>query len=197
MDFFDRFHLINMSIFYFVFIGKTIQMILSGNNPFVLGTGKRGFRALFEIFLLIGFVIWTFEAFSICLGLKHHLFMDLPLFSIVPLRISGVVLEIAGLIIFASAIFSFGRSWRLGIDTKAAGKLVTGGVFSLTRNPIFLSVDLFFIGTFLIYPTIFFTISTLVVIFSIHLQVVQEERFLEREYGDEYLEYKRQVRRYL
>jgi len=197
MDFFDRFQLINMSIFYFIFIGRIIQMTLSGTNPIVLGSGKRGFKALFEIFLLIGFVIWTFEALSICLGLKYHLFRDPLLFSIIHLRISGVILEVAGLIIFVSAIFSFGRSWRLGIDTKGPDELVTKGVFSLTRNPIFLSLDLFFFGTFLIYPTIFFAVSAVFVILGSHFQIIQEEKFLENEYGERYLEYKKQVRRYL
>ncbi|MBN1571805.1 MAG: isoprenylcysteine carboxylmethyltransferase family protein [Deltaproteobacteria bacterium] len=197
MDSFDYFQLINLSIFYLIFIGRIVQLILSGINPIVLGTERGRVRAYLEKSIFFGLALWTFEAVSICLGLEFHLFSDLRLFSIMPLRISGVILEAAAMIIFVFAVFSFGRSWRVGIDTKTAGKLVTGGVFSVTRNPIFLFLNLFFLGTFLIYPTIFFAVSAFVVVLGNHLQVIQEERFLEKQYGKEYLEYKRDVRRYL
>jgi protein-S-isoprenylcysteine O-methyltransferase Ste14 len=196
MDFFDYFQAVFLLVFYFILIGRTVQLIRSGKNPIVLGAGKKGFRAVFEMSLLFGLSLWTFEVVANCLGLDFHFFRETQLFSIVSLKIVGVVIEIVGMAIFASAIFSFGSSWRVGIDKKSPGELVTGGVFSLSRNPIFLFLDIFFWGTFLIYPTLFFGISAVVVVFGNHFQILQEERFLEREYGDEYLDYKKRVRRY-
>ena len=196
MDFFDYFQAVFLLVFYFIFIGRTIQLILAGKNPIVLGVGKKGFRAIFELSLLVGLSIWTFEVAANCLGFKFHLFSDTRLFSVVFLRIVGVAMEIVGMAIFAAAIFSFGASWRVGIDKKSPGDLVTGGVFSISRNPIFLFLDIIFWGTFLIYPTLFFGISAVVVILGNHFQILQEERFLDGEYGDDYLAYKKRVRRY-
>ena len=62
----------------------------------------------------------------------------------------------AGLGLFILSLISFGDSWRIGIDTRSAGDLVMTGVFSLTRNPIFLFLDVYFLGTWLIYPNLFF-----------------------------------------
>lgn len=196
MDFFDIFQITYLSTFYLIFIGRTIQLILTGTNPIVLGVGKRGFRAFIEKSLLFGLALWTFEAVSICLGLDFHLFSDSRLFSITPFRIIGVALEVTAMAVFVSAIFSFGRSWRVGIDTVEPGGLVTGGVFSITRNPIFLFLNLFFLGTFLIYPTLFFAISVIIVLSGNHFQIIQEERFLEEKYGDRYRNYKKRVRKY-
>jgi protein-S-isoprenylcysteine O-methyltransferase Ste14 len=48
----------------------------------------------------------------------------------------GVLLCLAGLILFFLSLVSFGKSFRVGIDVDHSGKLVTTGVFALSRNPI-------------------------------------------------------------
>lgn len=90
-----------------------------------------------------------------------------------------------------------GKSWRVGIDKDNAGKLVTGGIFSITRNPIFVFIDMYFIGTFLIFPNLFFLILMVITIIGMHYQILQEEYFLLSHYGDEYKKYMNKVRRYI
>ncbi|MBN2077573.1 MAG: isoprenylcysteine carboxylmethyltransferase family protein [Spirochaetes bacterium] len=101
-----------------------------------------------------------------------------------------------GLILFTAALFNFGSSWRVGIDKAHAGELVTRGVFSITRNPIFLFIDLYFLGTFLVYGNIFFLVSSIIAIASSHIQILEEEKFLGAHYGSRYLDYKARVPRY-
>jgi protein-S-isoprenylcysteine O-methyltransferase Ste14 len=75
--------------------------------------------------------------------------------------------------------------------------LITTGIFSLSRNPIFLSMNLYFLGTFLIYSNLFFLLSFVCMAFGFHYQIRHEEIFLFQEYGNSYSRYMTQVRRYI
>jgi protein-S-isoprenylcysteine O-methyltransferase Ste14 len=58
-------------------------------------------------------------------------------------------------------------------------------------------MDIYFLGIALIYPTIIFIIASIVIIIFIHLQILQEEKFLSNKFGEKYFEYKKQTRRYI
>jgi protein-S-isoprenylcysteine O-methyltransferase Ste14 len=200
MDFFDNFQIIVLIVFYIVFLGRTLQLMMKGINPFVLGAGKAGLERIQELSFFIGLVVWTMEIISHSLRLSFHVLPKIlcnSLFDITALKIAGTVMIVAGLFVFVLSLISFGASWRVGIDTQNAGSLVTTGIFSLTRNPIFLFLDMYFLGAWLIYPTFFFGIFAVVAAAGIHRQILQEENFLAEKYGDTYLEYRRRVGRYL
>ena len=97
------------------------------------------------------------------------------------MRILGVLLIASGLALFVLSLISSRNPWRIGIDTQSAGGLVTTGVFSLTRNPVFLFLDVYFLGSWLIYPNLFFGVFALVAVAGIHRQILEEERFLARK----------------
>ena len=199
MDFFDYFQISVLILFYLVFIGRAVQMALKGANPFVLGKGKKGLDAVLEISFFFGLIMWTIEIVTHSLGLGFHIF-PAPLygrfFDAVMLRTLGTILISAGFVLFVLSLVSFGESWRVGIDRENAGRLVTGGMFSMTRNPIFLFIDMYFVGTWLIYPNLFFGIFAVLTVVGVHGQILQEEKFLESEYGAEYQQYMEKVRRY-
>ncbi len=200
MDFFDWFVISYLVIFCIIFISRTVLLRLRGIRPFVLGIGKRGLNAVLEMSFSLGLFLWTTEVITHSLGLKFHFFQNPSyyyLFDAVPLKIFGVFLCCLGFFFFVSGLVSFKSSWRVGIDTKHPGKLITGGIFSFTRNPIFLFMDLYLIGTFLIYGNVFFLISVLIIVCGNHTQILEEEKFLIEKYGKEYQEYKERVRRYI
>ena len=39
------------------------------------------------------------------------------------------------------AIYTMGKSWRVGIDNQNPDNLITHGIYRLSRNPIFLGLD--------------------------------------------------------
>jgi protein-S-isoprenylcysteine O-methyltransferase Ste14 len=45
-----------------------------------------------------------------------------------------------------------GNSFHVGIDEERAGALVTGGMYAVSRNPMYVSLDILFWGLFLIFP---------------------------------------------
>ena len=58
-------------------------------------------------------------------------------------RNAGAWFVVAGVLILILALLSFGNSWRIGIDTRTPGQLVTTGIFAFSRNPIFVFMDLY------------------------------------------------------
>lgn len=109
----------------------------------------------------------------------------------------GAVFCLVGLLLLAWSLISFGRSFRVGIDTEQPDKLVTTGIFAATRNPIYVAFGLVLIGQFLIFPNWILFVYLCAASWLIHRQVLLEENYLRQHYGQEYLEYCRRVRRYL
>lgn len=193
------FQLLALGVFYTLFIGRSVYMHRRGERVFVIGKGKRGARALLEMVFMAGLLVWSGEIVARCLGSGVSLFPAVwrePLFdSRVADRMGGVAI-IGGLMVFAAALHVFGRSWRIGIDHARPGQLVTQGIFGFTRNPIFLFMDLYFTGTWLIQRDLFFLLFAIVTVGGIHYQILQEEKFLLKHYGESYRCYMRSVPRY-
>jgi protein-S-isoprenylcysteine O-methyltransferase Ste14 len=109
----------------------------------------------------------------------------------------GMLFCLAGLGLMVWSIVSFGRSFRVGIDTQRPDKLVTTGVFAVSRNPIYVTFAVILLGEFLIFPNLIPLLYIAAGIFMFHRQVLREEAFLKEHYGEEYREYCGKVRRYL
>ena len=89
------------------------------------------------------------------------------------------------------------NSWRIGIDDKNKTKLITNGMFSISRNPIFLGIMIANIGLFLVIPNAFTLLIVSLSTLSVNTQIRLEEEFLKREFGKEYIEYAEKVRRWI
>ena len=111
-------------------------------------------------------------------------------------RINGIVIGLCGDCVFLFAIICMKDSWRAGIPEKDQTKLVTNGIYKVSRNPAFLGFDLVYIGILVTYFNPVNLICTLFAIIMLHLQMLQEEKYMEATFGEQYLEYKKQVFRY-
>jgi len=110
---------------------------------------------------------------------------------------SGLILLHISLVWIVYAQLNMGKSWRIGLDTAHKTELITTGVFSLSRNPIFLGMLCCMMGIFLIIPNMLTFCILLVAYFVIQIQVRLEEEFLTTQHGSSYLSYKNKVRRWL
>ena len=90
-----------------------------------------------------------------------------------------------------------GGSWRIGIDMKHQTDLIQGGVFRLSRNPIFLGMILTLAGLFLVIPNALMLLILVLGFVLIQIQVRLEEEYLTSIHGDNYLDYRQRVRRWL
>ena len=100
-------------------------------------------------------------------------------------RINGIVIGLCGDCVFLFAIICMKDSWRAGIPEKDQTKLVTNGIYKVSRNPALVT-----------YFNPVNLICTLFAIVMLHLQMLQEEKYMEATFGEQYLEYKKQVFRY-
>ena len=89
------------------------------------------------------------------------------------------------------------NSWRIGIDEKNKTDLVTSGLFSFSRNPIFLGIMIANLGLMLIIPNAFTLLIVSLSTISINTQIRLEEAFLKSSHGQDYQDYLNRVRRWL
>ena len=201
MTVFDYFQLATIVIFIAIVVTKAAYLRISRNiTAIVAGRDSRGLARVFEIAAFAGLVFWMVE---IILYALHSNARVLPavlhnqLFESLALRVAGLILISGGLVVFILAFFNFGDSWRVGVDYETPGALVTRGIFSLTRNPIYVFINAWFIGTFLINGTWIFLIFAVLAVAAQHWQILREEEFLKKRYGEAYEHYRAKVPRYL
>lgn len=113
------------------------------------------------------------------------------------LKTIGWILLHGALIWIFIAQIQMSDSWRIGIDKKHKTDLITRGLFSISRNPIFLGILIADLGLFLVLPNAF---TLLVVVWSystIETQVRLEEAFLREKQGVLYKHYCKKVSRWI
>ena len=88
-------------------------------------------------------------------------------------------------------------SWRVGIDSERKTELITEGLFSYSRNPIFLGMLLVLAGLFLVTPNAVTLIFWIVGYILIQVQIRLEEEYLRRQHGILYDEFCHRVPRRL
>jgi protein-S-isoprenylcysteine O-methyltransferase Ste14 len=107
---------------------------------------------------------------------------------------------IAGAVIIALGVVSFWRAKTTvnPMNPAATSSLVIGGIYSLTRNPMYLGFLLALVGwatalsntfAYLLLPAFIFYMNS--------FQIEPEERALASLFGQEFITYKSRVRRWL
>ena len=99
--------------------------------------------------------------------------------------------------IFLTSVLTMRDSWRAGIPDRDKTELITSGIYAYSRNPAFLGFDLMYLGTFLLLGNWLTGLCSAFAILTLHLQILQEERFLEAAFGEPYRRYRTQTARYL
>jgi len=199
MDIIDILVIISLAIFYILFLGRTVLLYKKGIKVWVIGTSTRKIseiileKILLPLALLISFIFTIITA----LHIKLPDIISNYLINLFWIKYIGIMFCYIGLIIFLFALISFGKSWRIGIDENNSNELITNGMFKYSRNPIFLFMDLYFTGIMLIYPNIVFILLAIGTIIGIHSQILREEKFLLNKFGERYIKYKNETRRYI
>ena len=150
----------------------------------------------------IGFVMKLLLALLFIMTLVYSLNTKLYEYLLPAWYMKNQFVMIAGLVLIHSALtwiaiaqYQMSNSWRIGIDEANKTPLVTKGVFSISRNPIFLGMIVSVLGLFLILPNALSFFLALTSYFIIQIQIRLEEEFLERQHGQSYQDYKSKTRR--
>jgi protein-S-isoprenylcysteine O-methyltransferase Ste14 len=116
---------------------------------------------------------------------SNQLLMKMDSFALV-LHILGVILLVIGV---ATRILA----WIQIPNTHRIGNLVTTGIYSRTRNPVYLAFMLIIVGVAFLFPGLLTLIWLVIGIAVLYGLAKVEERDLEKVYGNKYLDYKRSV----
>lgn len=81
---------------------------------------------------------------------------------------------------------------------RATTKVLTGGPFRISRNPIYLGLVISYLGIAIAFNLMTAIVLLPVVIVLMNRGVIsREEAYLEGKFGDEYVRYRKNVRRWL
>jgi len=110
----------------------------------------------------------------------------------------GVLLLILGFVTTYSGFSAFRKAGTPVRPGDEPTKLVTSGPYLITRNPMYLGLELVLLGAFFLAKSPFFLIPPIVFFLSINfLQIPFEEKLMTELFGQSYAEYCQRVRRWL
>lgn len=124
----------------------------------------------------------------------------LPLYQYVqpPLAYAGVIFVFLGIVIAAISADLFVKADTGLLPFEDATTLVTGGLFRFTRNPMYLGMFLMVFGAAFLMGSVGALFPLLIFMLIIRFNFVAgEERFMEAAFGQQYLDYKSKVRRWI
>lgn len=111
-----------------------------------------------------------------------------------PIDYLGIGISVLGIAICVVSMTHFGSiSKVLCVDT---GRLTVSGPYRWSRNPQYVGYFLFLLGFALNDWSLWCLAALLVVAISLHLLVLVEEEHLHRVFGEQYVEYCRNIPRY-
>ena len=149
--------------------------------------GKEGYARIFNITsivtLLIAFLsmnFWDWIYFITQPALVQPVFLLLGVIS----GLAGVILAMK-----ASSVIDVSTVADMRTDRKA--ELITDGIYSRIRHPLYLATILVFSALALVYPFPVVIVFSLSLIGYTMIGAYFEERKLLKHYGDEYIEYKK------
>jgi protein-S-isoprenylcysteine O-methyltransferase Ste14 len=112
--------------------------------------------------------------------------------------ILGGVLLLAGLALLFSFERSFMQKKTPANPWRPTTAIATDGPYRLTRNPAYVGMALVYLGIALLSQALWVLVPLPFVLAIIDRGVIaREERYLERKFGQEYLDYKGRVRRWV
>lgn len=179
-----------MVVFYVCYFVKMISQRKQGICTDQLGKGKIGFVKFIEVTLKIStYVLPIIQLISIFMYVDtaHEV-----------LRIIGCIITAVGVLIFVISVVQMKDNWRAGVQREDKTNLVTTGIYSISRNPAFLGFDLMYVGILFTFFNWYLCFATSFVLVFFHMQIVNvEEDFLIETFGEEYIQYKKKVCRYI
>lgn len=136
---------------------------------------------------------------ALVIGVILNIVRPLPIFT------DGRIGDVLGLLLTvgsaALAFWAFRTMLRAGeqpdpaVPTKS---IVRQGPFDRTRNPIYISFALFNLGVALLMNNLWIILALVLLMLYVDRGIVlREERSLEQQFGQEYLDYKANVRRWI
>ena len=127
-----------------------------------------------------------------------HIFLPVYHYVREPAAYAGIALVFLGIAMTAVSAGSFKKAGTGLLPFDEATTLVTTGFYRYTRNPMYLGMFLILAGSAFLMGSVGAALPMVIFVLIIRNNfVLGEERFLEASFGQQYLDYKSKVRRWL
>lgn len=132
------------------------------------------------------------------IGLRLDRRFPLPFLPRALSRIPGLALTGSAIGINSWFLRTMMRARTPVNPTKPTQVIINSGPFRFSRNPSYLSFIMFYTGIAALKNTLWPMLFLPLVVIAVQRGVIErEERYLERKFGEEYLQYKTRVRRWV
>jgi len=140
----------------------------------------------------------TFFLGAVVLTLILHFTLPLAQLIQYPWRLLGFVSLVAGIVLNLVADQAFRRHKTTVKPFEKSTALVTGGIFGLTRNPMYLGMELILLGGAIALGSLtpFLAVVGMGVLFD-RIFIIPEEIMLEEIFGQAFRDYCRRVRKWI
>ncbi len=135
---------------------------------------------------------------TVVISVALHFLFPLHQLLAFPWRLTGLVPLLVGIVLNLLADQAFKRHGTTVKPFETSSTLITGGVFGISRNPMYLGMTLILLGIALLLGSA--TPFAMVIILPILLDRVfisPEEKMLEDTFGGQFREYRERVRRWI
>ena len=103
----------------------------------------------------------------------------------------GFIIGAIGVVILITGIMTLGEYFTTSINPKG---LVTHGIYSKIRHPIFIGVILVYLGLELIFQSIYGLLLVIFVLIPFYIySAIEEEKILSKIFKDKYTAYKKKT----
>ena len=136
--------------------------------------------------------------FIAALFIQKKIPLDNALFQLQVIKIAGILFLIIASFFSFRSLRQFFLSKNTIIPNKPASSLQTTGIYRISRNPMYAGLAIIYLGltclignwwNLILFPLLFLIVQEYI--------IKREEKYLELEFGEQYDEYKKTVRRWL
>ncbi|MEM9649876.1 MAG: protein-S-isoprenylcysteine O-methyltransferase [Bacteroidota bacterium] len=112
------------------------------------------------------------------------------------LQIFGVVLLIPAAVLFYRSHKDLGNNWSVSLEIREEHTLITEGIYKSIRHPMYTAIWLWVFCQALLLQNYIAGLSGIVCFGLLYfLRIGKEEKMMEAQFGEQYLQYKKQTKR--
>lgn len=153
---------------------------------------------------LNGAKTWLFPPYLLIISLLTSCILEVFI-QPTPLLSGGHFQLLLGLLIIALALVTVFYTLKIFLSNEenphpksVQNQIFVGATFKYSRNPVYLAMIMILVGCSLAFNSQWYMIAALIAFVLLHYGVIiPEEKYLEKEFGKVYLDYKKSVRRWL
>lgn len=142
------------------------------------------------LFMLVLWLIWVFLSGQVSSSLLQQRVIPDGIAS----GLIGIMITIIGLGFAVWARIHLGRNWSSRPGIKVDHTLIRTGPYRFVRNPIYTGILFGYAGTALVIGELWAFLLILFVLAVFLMKILVEEKFLLEEFGEAYLQYRKEVK---